>query len=127
MQASAHTNLVMNYLEAVGNKQFEAVSSLLHPNLEFRLGAQVFTKDSVLMALKQLEPIHLRSEIRQLFNDGDTVCAVYDFVTDTPVGPVPSVEWISVEDGLIRTAHLIFEKERWPEVLEELRRRTGMS
>ncbi len=36
--------------------------------------------------------------------DGNDVCIVYDFVTDTAVGRVPSVEWITVDARSIGTA-----------------------
>jgi hypothetical protein len=45
---------------------------------------------------------------------------IYDFVTDTPVGAVASVEWLKIEDDRIASVHLIFENARWPEVLDTL-------
>jgi len=46
--------------------------------------------------------------------DGNDVAVPYDFVTDTPAGTVPTIEWITVDAGLLRTSRLIFHKEHWP-------------
>ncbi len=46
-------------------------------------------------------------------------------VTDTPAGTVPTIEWITVDDGLIRTSGLIFHKEHWPAAVAELTRRSS--
>jgi len=50
---------------------------------------------------------------------------IYDFVTDTAVGAVPSVEWLRVEDGRIRSIQLVFHSQPWPAVVEELTRRAS--
>jgi hypothetical protein len=60
-----------------------------------------------------------------VFVDGDDAIVFYDFVTDTPVGAVTSVELLRFEDGKVREIDLVFERDRWPEVLEELGRRLG--
>jgi hypothetical protein len=41
------------------------------------------------------------------------------------VGAVSSVEWLSMEEALIRSIRLICHSRPWPAVLEELARRTG--
>ena len=43
------------------------------------------------------------------------IAAAYDFVTTTPVGAVPSVEWLELRDDRIASVYLLFDKERWPE------------
>ena len=50
---------------------------------------------------------------------------LYDFVTETPVGPVASVERLTIEDGRIRSIWLLFDKGRWPEVVERLEELTS--
>jgi hypothetical protein len=65
--------------------------------------------------------------VKQTVVDGNDVCVVYDFVTDTSVGAVPSVEWITIEGGRIRIARLLFEKAHWPAVLAELQRRAALA
>jgi hypothetical protein len=81
--------------------------------------------EEYLGALKRLGAILERNDVKATLVDGNDVCVVYDFVTDTAVGAVPSVEWLTLEDGRIRTVRLIFHKEHWPEVLAELRNRVS--
>jgi hypothetical protein len=49
------------------------------------------------------------------------------FVTDTRVGPVLCREFLSIDDGLIRSGALIFDWRRWPEVQHELQARTPVA
>lgn len=72
-----------------------------------------------------LAPILAHNEVRQLIVDGDRAFVLYDFVTDTPVGPVLCGELLTVEEGLIHSSTLIFDWRRWPEVLQELQARIG--
>lgn len=48
---------------------------------------------------------------------------IYDLVTDSPAGAVQTHEWLTFEDGLIRSSNLVFDDRRWPEAMEELARR----
>ena len=47
-------------------------------------------------------------KMRHLFEDGPTVCAVYDFVL--PTGSVTNVQLFTVTDGLITAQELIFDR-----------------
>ncbi|HYX85528.1 MAG TPA: hypothetical protein VE777_11210 [Gaiellales bacterium] len=100
-------------------------AAILHPELEFTIGSRVLGKDEYATALRRLTLIMRRNDVRRVFAEGNEACVVYDFVTDTPVGPVASVELLGLEDGLIRTGLLVFEREHWPEVMAELERRAG--
>lgn len=127
MRTSANPVAVaLEYIEAVGRKNFERVASLLHHDLEFQMpGKTMHGSEEYLGALKRLGSILERNEVKATLVDGSDVCVVYDFITDTAVGAVPSVEWLTLDEGRIRTVRLIFHKERWPEVLAELRNRVG--
>jgi hypothetical protein len=61
-----------------------------------------------------------------VFLDGDEACLIYDFVTDTAVGSLPSVEWLTIDGGRIRTIRPIFANQRSPEVMEEAAKRAGI-
>jgi hypothetical protein len=111
------------YIEAVGDKRLDELASLLHPRLEATIDDRTFNKDEWIAALHRLAPILERNVVRHTVVAGEQVSVSYDFVTDTPVGAVPSVEWLGIEDGQIRTIRLMFQTERWPEVMEELARR----
>jgi hypothetical protein len=50
------------------------------------------------VALGPLAEILLRNDIKKTVVEEPDVCVMYDFVTDTAVGAVPSVEWLRVEE-----------------------------
>ena|GEM_PF-446345 len=120
--------LVSTYLDAVGQKQFDRLPDLLDPKIEFSMpGKTINGAQDYIAALRRLGPITLRNEVKKIFVDENEVCVIYDFVTDTAVGAVPSVEWITIERGRIRSIRLIFHSQPWPAVLEELSRRAGQA
>jgi hypothetical protein len=116
--------VALAYVEAVGSKSLDALDSIIHPDVEFTgptrslRGIAAFKE-----ALRRFLPIVKRTDVRRTFVDGDEVCVIYDLVTDTAVGAVPAMEWVAVEDGLIRRITLIFHSAPWPQVLEEASRR----
>src|SRR5689334_17808627 len=88
--------IARNYLSAVGNKNLVEVEALLDPNVTFTGPALTLSGSrDVLAALRRIGAIHVRNDIKRVFVDGDEVCVIYDFVTDT-VGVVPTIEWLSI-------------------------------
>lgn len=114
--------LATRYIEAVGRKDFDTVASLLDArvectgNIAASRGAQEW-----IAALRRLSPILLRNEVRKVFVDGSEVCVIYDFVTT--VCPVPCAEWLVINGGVITSIFLLFDRSRWPEVMEALKSR----
>lgn len=113
------------YLKATGEKQWDRLSTLLHPDLDFKMPGMHLNKAEFISSVSKLEPVLLRNDIKKVFVDGDEVCVIYDFVTDTPVGAVPSVEWLKIRDERVRSIWLLFDRQSWPAVLEELARRAA--
>ena len=114
------------YIEAVGRHDFNQVAALLDPGVQFESPARNLTGAAdYIAALRKLAPIISRNEIKSTIAEGNEVCGVYDFVTDTSVGAVPSVEWLTVEDGRIRNVRLIFHSQPWGVVIDELRQRAA--
>lgn len=117
--------LAVAYIEAVGRKDFDRVAELLHPDADFvTSGPRIQGIPAFVGALGRLAPILVRNEIHTTVVDGNDVAIVYDFVTDTPAGAVPTIEWLTTEGGRIRTSRLIFHKEHWPAAVAELARRS---
>lgn len=115
--ASEVRDIVTSYIQAVGERRLEALPEMLEPDAEFVLGdLHLRGREAFVGAFRRLVPIILRNEIRKLFVDGSEACVIYDFVTDTPVGPVVSVEHITVRNGRIASSLLVFERQHWPEV-----------
>ena len=118
--------LAVDYIEAVGNKDFDRVAELLHPEADFvTTGPRLHGIPAYVGALRQLAPILVRNDVHTTVVDGNDVAIVYDFVTDTPAGAVPTIEWLTTEAGRIRTSRLIFHKEHWPAAVAELARRSA--
>jgi len=120
--------LAIAYIEAVGQKQFDRVAELLHPDVEFLTsGPSIRGVPAYVGALRRLAPIVVRNDVHTTIVDGNDVAVVYDFVTDTPAGSVPTIEWITTDAGRIRTSRLIFHKEHWPAAVAELTRRAPVA
>jgi SnoaL-like domain len=116
--------LVTSYIQAVGERRLDLLPPLLEPDADFTLGDNIVRgRDAFVGAFRRLLPIIERNQIRHLFVDGDEACVIYDFVTNTPVGPVLSVEHIKVRNGRIASSTLVFERLHWPEVLTTLKER----
>jgi hypothetical protein len=77
-------------------------------------------RPKVIEAIRRLSSVHVRNDLKQVFVNGDEVCLVYDFVTDTSVGIVPTVEWLHLDDGRIKSISVIFDQMPWNTVMEEL-------
>jgi hypothetical protein len=120
-------DLVTEYVSAAGDNRFDRLAELVHPDATFDGTVKVQTRgaEAFVQGFRNLGPIIVRNEVRELIVEGDRAFVLYDFVTDTPVGPVLCGELVTIEDGLIRSSTLIFDWRRWPEVLHELQARTG--
>src|SRR2546428_7401771 len=94
--------LAVAYIEAVGQKQFDRVAELLHPNVEFLTsGRSIRGVPAYVDALRRLAPIIVRNDVQTTIVDGSDVAVLYDFVTDTPAGAGATVQGITVHARLI--------------------------
>jgi len=118
--------IAVSYIEACGRGDFDAVAPLLAPDVRFRGPARVIEGAAPYVAvLRQLGTIWAGSTVRKVFADGADVCVVYDFVSDTPAGAVPAVEWVRVEEGKIRSIELFYDRVAFEPAREELERRVA--
>jgi len=119
--------LVTEYVSAVGEKRFDRLAELVHPDATFEgtVNTQTRGAEAFVQGFRNLAPIIARNETRELIVEENRAFVLYDFVTDTPVGPVLCGEFITFENGLILSSTLIFDWRRWPEVMQELQSRRG--
>ena len=119
--------LVTEYVSAVGEKRFDRLAELVHPDDTFEGTENTQTRgaEAFVQGFRNLAPIIARNETRELIVEENRAFVLYDFVTDTPVGPVLCGEFITVENGLILSSTLIFDWRRWPEVMQELQSRVA--
>lgn len=119
--------LVDDYVEAVSAGDFGRLAELVHPDATFggTVVKETIGADAFVQGFRNLGPITLRSEVRQVVVEDDRAAVLYDFVTDTPAGRVLCSEFLDLEDGRVRSSTLLFDWRRWPEVLHELRARVA--
>jgi len=118
--------LALQYLNAVGKQQYDKVEALLAPDLQFRgPSANRTSAGEVLAALKRLSAIHVRNDVKRVFVDGDEVCVIYDLVTDTPAGALPTIEWLRFDGDRIRSIDLYYDRLPWQTVMAVIAERAA--
>jgi ketosteroid isomerase-like protein len=125
MNTTTSAGIARAYIEAVGAHDLDTVDGLLADELEARVGAAASTKQQWMAALGRLLPALVRNDIRDVYENGDHACVVYDFVTDTPAGVVVCVENVHVADGRITDIELVFDKVAFAPVNEALKERAA--
>ena len=106
--------LTLAYLDAVATQDYGRLEQLLAPDARFRGPAMArSTAAELIDAFKRLSAIHLRNDVKRVFVDGDDVCVIYDFVTDTTAGALPTVEWIRFDGDRIRAIDLYYDRLPW--------------
>ena len=118
-------DLVMEYVAAAGERRFDRLAELIHQDatLGGTVKAEAEGADAFVQGFRNLGPIIARNDVRELIVEDNRAAVLYDFVTDTAVGPVLTAEFLTVEGGLIRSSVLLFDHRRWPEVVKELQAR----
>lgn len=117
-------SIALAYVDACARKDLDAVARLIAPDLEFvGVSGTVRGAEPYLAILRRLGAVWVRSDVQKVFTDGNDVCVLYDFVTDTPAGAVPCVEWLRVEGGRIRWAKLVFDRVSFQPARDEMERR----
>lgn len=121
-------DLVDAYVQAVSDGDFNALNGLVHPDSSFdgTVVKQARGAEAFVQGFRTLRPITLRIDVRAVVIEGDQAAVMYDLVTDTAVGSVLCSEFLTVDGGLIKSSTLIFDWRRWPEVIDELRRRISV-
>ena len=118
--------LALEYLDAVATQDFSRVEGLLAPDLHFRGPAMTRTSATdFIAALRHLGAIHVRSDIKRVFVDSDEVCLIYDFVTDTPGGALPTIEWLRFDGERIRSIDLYYDRLPWQTVMAAMAERAA--
>jgi len=117
--------IARTYLDSVATKDLDRCASLLAPEVTFRGPASQYKGAAeILAAFRRLSSIHVRTDIQRVFSDGNEVCVIYDFVTDT-MGAMPTIEWLTIEDGKIASIKLFYDQVPWVKIREEMARRAA--
>lgn len=118
--------LTLEYLRAVGEQDYDKVEALLAPDLRFQGPAMTRTTAADFIgALKRLSAIHVRNDVKRVFVDGDEVCVIYDFVTDTSAGALSTIERLYFDGGRIAAIDLYYDRLAWQGVMKTIAERTA--
>jgi len=118
--------LALEYLDAVAKQQYTRLEGLLAPDLAFRGPSMTRTSAAdFIAALKRLGAIHVRTDVRRVFTDEDEVCVIYDFVTDTTAGALPTIEWLRFDGQRIRSIDLYYDRLPWQAVMAAMAERAA--
>ena len=118
--------LALEYLNAVATRDYATVERLLAPKLAFRAPSMTRSSSADFIgALKRLSAVHVRSDVKRVFVEGDEVCVIYDFVTDTAQGALPTIEWLHFDAGRIQAIDLYYDRLPWQSVLQTLAERAA--
>jgi ketosteroid isomerase-like protein len=128
MTTTDRKKLALEYLDAVSKQQYDKIEGLLAADLRFKGPAMTRTSaQDFIGALKRLAVIHARNEVKRVFVDGDDVCVIYDFVTDTTAGALPTIEWLRFEGERIRSIDLYYDRLPWQTVTAVMAERSAQA
>ena len=118
-------SIALAYIEGCSRKDFDAVAKLLAADVKFNgPNSKIAGADPYVAVLRRIAPVWVRSEVRKVFAEGNDVCVIYDFVTDTPAGAVPTVEWLRIENGRVASVQLFFDRVTFKPAADEIARRS---
>ncbi|MGZ6562428.1 MAG: nuclear transport factor 2 family protein [Solirubrobacteraceae bacterium] len=98
-------------LQAWTKGDFETAASLLDEDISFvgPFGAAEGA-DAYLSGLRRFQARGVQGvDIRRVFSDGHDVCLIYDLVTNTPAGTIPSAGWYQLRGGKIAPVRAFFD------------------
>ena len=97
-------------LEAWSTGDFDAARALLDEHVQFT-GPLGHTEgaDDYIEGVRGLAQSLKGIEQRRIFGEGDDVCIVYDLVTKTKAGSVPTAGWYRVRHGRIVSICAFFD------------------
>lgn len=111
------------YLDAIAKKDLGRLETLVAPDVQFTGPvSQLRGFRDLRAAFERISAVHVRSDIKRVFSDGNDVCVIYDFVTDT-AGTLPTIEWLTLANGRIANIKLYYDQVPWLKIREELARR----
>jgi len=108
----SHAQVFASYLDGFTSGDVDGAAELLDASFAFH-GPMTRADDraAFLKSTEGLLPFVRGYEMHRMWTDGDEVCAMYDFLVETPVGAgaIPMPEWAVVRDGKLVSSHLPFD------------------
>ena len=98
--------IVMSYIEALGNQKYEEALELLHEDVRIR-GPAGETFGKPLDFVEMLRRYRGRYDVRKVFDDGADVCVLYYLKTAEVTVYMSS--WYQVKKGKIASIQTVFD------------------
>ena len=98
------------FLQGWSTGDFAMTKSLCHDDVTF-VGPLGETKgaEEYIRGVRGLAEIVEAAEPQKVVADGDDVCIIYNLITNTPAGTIPTVGWYHVEDGKGASVRAFFD------------------
>ncbi len=116
----------VRYIEASGSKDYDTVREILTPDVSFKGPfMKLGSSQAFIAGLERMAPIWERNVVQKVLSDGNQVCVLYDFVTNTAAGAVPCIELLKFEDDRISSVELFFDRAQFAPAQEALAKRAA--
>ena len=102
--------IATKFLQGWSTGDFAKTRSLCHDDVTFvgPLG-ETTGADDYMSGVRGLAKIVQAAEPRKVLAEGNDVCIIYDLITNTEAGTVPTVGWYHVEDGKVASVRAFFD------------------
>jgi len=109
MPATDAKTIATTCLKAWTSGDFATARELLHDDVTFTgpLG-ETTGADAYIDGVKGFAPLVERVDVHKVIAEGEDVCVKYDLVAAT-AGPMPTVGWYEVRDGLVHSVRAYFD------------------
>jgi hypothetical protein len=107
-----NAEIFRTYLERFTGGDIDGAAELLDENFAFTGPILQSTGKAEFLAGSGAAAAMARGcEIHHQWVDGDSVCSIYDFKVETPLGAgtIPMAEWSVISGGRLVTSRLIFD------------------
>jgi hypothetical protein len=108
----SNAEICRTYLERFTKGDIDGAAELLDEDFTFEGPILQSTGKAAFLAGSSTAAAMARGcEIHRQWIDGDSVCSVYDFKVETPLGSgsIPMAEWSVVKGGRLVSSRLIFD------------------
>ena len=116
-------NLIVaqTYYGQMLRKDFDAMGACLHPNVHF-IGplAEMFGREAVVSAAKNLSQILEGIKIRSKFSSHDQIMFAYDFMFPEPIGKLRAAVLMEFTNHLISKIELFYDARPFEEKKSEI-------
>lgn len=117
---ATNAQVIEKYYDSWNYKLGEGLGDLVARDVRYTGPIEQLTgADAMIEMAKKYAPMHGGMNILQQFEDGDSICTIYELIVNGPDWSmtIPTADWITLKDGRV-VEQRVFQDVR--EVLEKL-------